>query len=164
MRFSLLLALSVALVACDAPQTGQAASSGHSAHPAAQPATPGAALPLVAAGEGLKVVAVPGGIAETTVYGTLRNTSDQPVVLTGAASPAAGHAMLMTTQHSGGAVQMQGTDSLTVPAGGTLELRLDGDHVMLMGVSGLPEPGGQVPVQLQAKEGQVELSAVVTRP
>lgn len=144
------------------------ASSGPAASSeAASPADSAAELPLETANAA--VTAVPPSLSDTVAYLTLRNPTEQDIVLVGAASPAAEHAMLMQTVTTGsGGASMSGmveTPSLTVPAGGELQMSSAGDHVMLMGLKEpLPE-GGQVELTLRAEDGRtLTVQAEVQRP
>lgn len=115
------------------------------------------------------VTAVPPSMKETAAYVTLTNPTDSDIVLVSAASPAAGHVMLMRTEttaadgaSSSGMVE---TPSLTVPAGGELVLASGGDHLMLMDLTGPLEEGQTVDLTVVADDGRtLDLSAEVRRP
>jgi periplasmic copper chaperone A len=79
-------------------------------------------------------------------YMTLTNASDQPTVLTGAASPACGMLMLHRTEHSGGTESMVGVSSITVPANGAFHFAPGGYHLMCMQPK--MKAGESVPVTL----------------
>lgn len=112
-----------------------------------------------------RVVAVPPGIGETSVFGVLSNTSDKVVTLRAASSPLAAGAMLMTTTRAGGMMGMQMADALTVPARGRLVLSETGPHLMLTGLKRPLRVGEAVPVTLRASDGRtLTLRATVRRP
>jgi copper(I)-binding protein len=69
--------------------------------------------------------------------------------LTGVSSAAAGHVMLHETVREGDRMRMvHAAGGLAVPAGGALELRPGGAHVMLMGLRQPLREGDRVPVEL----------------
>ncbi|AOJ33546.1 copper chaperone PCu(A)C [Burkholderia metallica] len=61
----------------------------------------------------------------------VKNSSDNPIDLTGVDSDAFGMAMLHQTQSNGSTSTMVMVDKATVPAGGTLSFAPGGYHVML---------------------------------
>ncbi|WP_119674713.1 copper chaperone PCu(A)C [Deinococcus sp. RM] len=112
-----------------------------------------------------RVVAVPPGIRETSVFATLRSTWDADVRITGVSSPAAGHVMLMVTRTQDNMTGMSMTGSLTIPAGGTLTLSDTGDHLMLMDLKEPLQPGQTIPITLTDAEGRtLTILAPVTKP
>ncbi|GBF05669.1 copper(I)-binding protein, DUF461 [Deinococcus aerius] len=144
------------------------AAAGHADHGAAgsAPAPQTSARPLPLTAIGATVVAVPPGATETSAFLTLRNTGRAPVVLTGVRTPLARHAMLMTTRRDAqGLTGMSAVNTLTVPAGGTLKLGPDGDHLMLMDLARVPRVGEKVPLTLSTRDGRsLTVSAVVRKP
>lgn len=150
-----LLALALA---ARTPQAAPAAS------PARAPSVSQArALPLRA--EAGWAVAVPPGISETSVFATLVNTSDRPVVLSSARAPQAAHAMLMNTLTTGTMTGMEAARTLTVPARGRLVLDDRGAHIMLMGLKRPLRLGETVSVTLTATDGRrLVLNATVRKP
>lgn len=143
-------------------------AAGHADHAAAvpTPAPQTAARPLPLTVGGAAVVAVPPGATETSAFFTLRNTGRVPVVLTGARTPLARHTMLMTTRRDArGRVGMSAVQTLTVPAGGTLRLGPDGDHLMLMDLTRAPKVGETVRLTLSTRDGRtLAVNAVVRKP
>ncbi|GGR90301.1 copper chaperone PCu(A)C [Deinococcus sedimenti] len=112
-----------------------------------------------------RVVAVPPGIRETSVFATLRATRDADVRITGVSSPAAGRAMLMVTRTRDNMTGMTMTDSLTLPADGTLSLSDTGDHVMLMNLKEPLQPGQTIPITLTDDQGRtLTIQAPVMKP
>lgn len=115
------------------------------------------------------MTAVPPSLSDTAAYVTLSNPGAEDIVLVGASTPAAGHAMLMeTVTTDAGGTSMSGmveVPSLTVPAGGELRMDSAGDHVMLMGLTQPLEEGSEIPLTLQAQDGRtLELNVAVARP
>ncbi|MDO4262674.1 MAG: copper chaperone PCu(A)C [Deinococcus sp.] len=158
-----------------ATSEASAGSSAHAGHDMASQAT--ASAPVIAGSAGAlplevasaTVTAVPPSLGDTAAYLTLRNPTDEDIVLVGASTPAAGHAMLMQTMTSADSgTSMSGmveVPSLTVPAGGELKMASGGDHVMLMGLTQPLEEGREVALTLQAQDGRtLDLRAAVQRP
>ena len=88
--------------------------------------------------------------------------------LIGASTTAAGATQLHTHQEdANGVIKMIHVDEgFEIPAGGTLELKRGGKHVMLMGLTGPLEQGDTVPLTLifeQAGEVSVEVPVDLKR-
>lgn len=131
----------------------------------ASPAATAASGTLPARVTDARVVAVPPGIGETSVFATLRSTGDADVRITGVSSPAAGHAMLMVTRTEDNMTGMSMTDALTLPAGGTLTLSDTGDHLMLMDLREPLQPGQTIPITLTDDQGRtLTIQAPVVKP
>lgn len=131
-----------------------------------RPAAASPVRPQVLSVQGAGVVAVPPGATETSALMTLRNAGERPVVLTGAQTSLAGHAMLMTTRRDAqGRSGMSAVKTLTVPARGTLRLEPSGDHLMLMGLKRTLRVGETVRLTLSVRGGPpLVVDAVVRRP
>ncbi|MGH7071550.1 MAG: copper chaperone PCu(A)C [Acetobacteraceae bacterium] len=84
-------------------------------------------------------------------YMTLNNASSQPLVLTGARSPACGTTMLHRTEQSGGMDRMVAAGKVTVPAQGTFQFAPGGYHIMCMHPA--MHVGESVPVTLVFADG-----------
>ncbi|GGM13143.1 copper chaperone PCu(A)C [Deinococcus aerophilus] len=148
------------------PAPSHSTPAGHSptagAHAPAQHTAPGT-LPLQA--QGATVVAVPPVIKETSVFATLINTGQTPIVLKGASAEVAAHGMLMVTASQSGMVGMSMTPTLTVPAGGRLVLSATGSHLMLMGLKRPLKVGETLRLTLSAADGRTfSLNATVRKP
>ncbi len=149
--------------------------SAHAGHAASGASTSSATASSASTGDlplevqAATVRAVPPSIGDTAAYVTLHNPTDQDIVLTGAASDAAEHVMLMQTMTSDASgTSMSGmveTPQLTVPAGGELKMGPGGDHVMLMGLKEPLKEGSRLNLTLQTQDGRtLEVSAEVQRP
>ncbi|PTA67821.1 copper chaperone PCu(A)C [Deinococcus arcticus] len=125
----------------------------------------GAARPALTV-QAARVVAVPPGVKDTSVFGTLRNPGARPLRLTGVQTGAADHAMLMVTRTDArGLTGMAVTGALTVPAGGELVLSDTGDHIMLMGLRAPLREGETVALTLTDDAGGTHtLQAPVVKP
>jgi len=73
-------------------------------------------------------------------YATITSTGPADT-LTRVQSDLGGVAMLHTTVHNGPVDTMRTVGSLVVPAGGTLILAVDGDHVMVTNLTRTADPG-----------------------
>lgn len=73
----------------------------------------------------------------TGAFGTLKNTGEQAVVITGGSSEIAGdvEAHVMVEGDDGNLVMTEAEDGHTIPAGGELVLEPGGPHLMLMKLS-----------------------------
>jgi copper(I)-binding protein len=82
------------------------------------------------------------------VYVTLRNGGSDPDALLGATSDAAEHVELHETIREGDVMRMRPVAKLEVPAGGVLEMKPGGIHIMLINLKRELRPGDRVPVTL----------------
>ena len=82
--------------------------------------------------------------------------------LLGASSPAAGEVQLHEMAMDGNVMKMRQVKDIPVPAGGTVELKPGGYHLMFMNLKGPFVAGQTVPVKLKfAKAGEMELKLPV---
>lgn len=97
----------------------------------------------------------------TGAFGTLKNTGDEDVVITGGSSPVAGlvEAHVMAKGDDGATVMTKAEDGHTVPAGGEMVLEPGGPHIMLMKLKEPVVAGEDYVVTVTTKDGQdVELA------
>jgi len=99
----------------------------------------------------------------TAMFGTLRNTTDGEITVTGGSSPAAGrvelHEVVMTES---GTMQMQPKPGgFVVAAGADHTLQPGGDHVMLLELTGSLVNGSETTVTLQTTAGEVTFTVPV---
>lgn len=116
--------------------------------PAPSPATQARAAQIKAAW----VRWLPGGVP-LGGYATLANTSDQPIVLTTATSPAFHDVSLHQTIEAGGTVRMSPLDRITIAPHTTLDFETRGIHLMLMQPRETLDPHGQIPITLHFADG-----------
>ena len=83
---------------------------------------------------------------------TLRNSSANPAVLTGASSPACGMLMLHRSESNGGTDRMVHVGSVAVPPHGSVSFTPGGYHLMCM--QPRMKPGQSVSVTLTFQDGQ----------
>jgi hypothetical protein len=104
--------------------------------------------------------ATPPGAQTAAAYLTIMNHGTEPDVLVGASSPQADRVDFHVTTTDNGVMKMRpATSGLTIPAGGTVELKPDGGyHVMLGGLKAPLKSGTMLPVTLRfAKAGSIEV-------
>lgn len=132
----------------------------------AAPAAPANAAPLPLTVTDGRVVAVPPGVTDTSVFATLTNTGPDDIQLSGVSSPAATGGLLMITRtDAAGLTGMSGVDTLTVPAGGTLTLSDTGDHLMLSGLKAPLQAGERLSLTLTDTQGRaLTLDLPVLKP
>ncbi len=94
---------------------------------------------------------------------TITNNSGAPDRLIGASSPAAKMVEIHETIDDNGVMKMRPVaGGFEVPAGGKLELKPGGKHVMLMGLTAPLTEGGEVEITLKfEKAGEVTVKAPV---
>jgi copper(I)-binding protein len=99
----------------------------------------------------------------TGCFGTLHNSTDAPIHITGGSSPAAGIVQLHeTVKNAAGEMQMQEAKSgFTVPAKGTFALAPGANHVMLMELAKPLDNGTSVSVSLTTDAGEVPVDFAV---
>jgi copper(I)-binding protein len=96
------------------------------------------------------------------VYVTIRNGGGQPDALVAAASDAAATVELHETVRDGGVMRMRPLEKVTVPAGGAVEMKPGGHHIMLLGLRRDLRSGDTVTVTLTfEKAGTVSVQAPV---
>ena len=131
------------------------------ATPAPQPAAAAASLVV----EGARAIASLPGSGSTVIYVTIRNDGAQADRLVSAATPAAAMVHLHAGSMQGGVSSMRPADGFDVPAHGRLQLRVGGDHLMLMS---LPRPlaaGTSLQLTLHfARAGDLKVSVPVVAP
>ena len=87
------------------------------------------------------------------------NVADQ---LVSASSPAAGEIQLHEMAMDGNVMKMRQVKDIAVPAGGSVELKPGGYHLMFMNLKGPFAAGQTVPVKLKfAKAGELEVKLPV---
>lgn len=96
-------------------------------------------------------------------YMTLVNDSDQPLVLTGVASPTFRNAEYHRMSFEGERMRMEQVDALTVPANGQLALEPGGYHIMLFTPDQRQRAGDIVPIRLQCGKGKTFVGAPVRK-
>ena len=90
----------------------------------------------------------------TAAFGTLTNSSGEPVTVTAASSSSSARTELHEVVDSGGSMVMKPVaDGFAVPASGTLLLEPGGYHVMLMDLTGPIKAGKDITITLTCTGG-----------
>ena len=146
-----------ALTGCSV-QNGDQASSG-SAESSASQTTAAAPLEL---SEGWAKAANSG---MTAVFGTLKNTSDRDVTLTGADAHGTAESVQLheTAQdaQSGSTQMKEKKGGFIIPAGQSITLEPGGNHIMLMGLTCSLQPGADLTLQLTTDAGTQDVTVPV---
>jgi periplasmic copper chaperone A len=96
------------------------------------------------------------------VYMTLTNHGAVADRLMAISTPAAGMAMLHESGQEGGVASMKEMSSLEIPAGGSLEMKPGGLHIMLMGLNAPLKKGDTLKLTLTFEHaGQVAVDAKI---
>lgn len=96
------------------------------------------------------------------VYVTLKNPGAEPDTLLSAATDAAHTVELHETIHDAGVMRMRPLPKFAIPAGGQLEMKPGGHHLMLLGLTRELKPGETVRVTLTfEKAGRLAVEAEV---
>lgn len=158
------VALALTLSACGQETTTPTGATASTSSSTPDPSTASAAA-LVLDDGWVKAVdeAMAGMEPMTAMFGTLRNTTDHEVTITGGSSPAAGMVELHeTVKTDTGGMQMQPkAGGIVIPAGGSHLLEPGADHVMLMKLTGPLETGTTTTVTLTTSDGDVALTVPV---
>ena len=99
-------------------------------------------------------IAVENAWARATVPGQkvggvyLEIRSEEPAKLVGVRSPAAGSAEIHSMSNDGGVMKMRQLKQLDLPAGQTVRLAPNGNHIMLLDIKQPLQPGARVPLVL----------------
>lgn len=103
--------------------------------------------------------ATPPGAPTGAAYLTIMNHGTEPDVLVGGSSPQAERVEFHQSTMDGGIMKMRPVaNGVAIPAGGTVELKPDGYHVMLVGLKAPLKSGTMLPVTLRfAKAGSIEV-------
>jgi copper(I)-binding protein len=94
-----------------------------------------------------------GNDGTSAVYVTLSNAGSQPDALILAATDAARTVELHEVVQEGGVMKMRPIPRIPIPAGGKVELKPGGYHIMLLGLKNDLKPGDKVPVTLTFDRG-----------
>ena len=130
---------------------GNGASAGNGASDGGTGTNAGTPAPLTVTDPWVK--AAESGM--TAAFATLRNTSNQPVQLIGASTPAAGMVELHETisDGSGGMSMQEKEGGFAIPVGGELLLEPGGNHLMLMDLPAPLAAGESIEIVLELEGG-----------
>jgi len=91
--------------------------------------------------------------ANGAVYATIGNTGKEQDALLSASSDAAQTVELHETKDEAGVMRMRPVPKIAVAAGGKIEMKPGGYHVMLLGLKRDLKPGDKVEVRLKFERG-----------
>jgi copper(I)-binding protein len=106
---------------------------------------------------------------DTAAYMKIRNLSQTILELVGGSSAIAGKVEPMVTikqtRNGHEVLGMETVPRLTIPSGGTLELKPGGNHIMIMGLTSHPKEGDQVKLTLKfaPDDRQIDLQIPVSK-
>lgn len=124
--------------------------------------TAGGALAAEIAVEAPFARASAGTAAAGAAYMTLKSAENIADRLTAASSPVAEKVELHTHLMEGDVMRMRPVDSVEIPAGGTVELKPGGLHIMLIGLKAPLKEGESFPLTLSfAKAGTISVTVPV---
>jgi periplasmic copper chaperone A len=96
------------------------------------------------------------------VYMTLMNHGAVPDKLMSISTPVANMAMLHESVEEGGVAKMKDMSDLEIPAGGSVEMKPGGLHIMLMGLGAPLKKGRSLKLTLEFEHaGKVEVDAKI---
>ena len=103
--------------------------------------------------------ATPPGAPTGAAYLTIVNHGTEPDMLIGGSSPQSDKVEFHQSTTDNGIMKMRpATNGVSIPAGGTVELKPDGYHMMLIGLKAPLRSGTMLPVTLRfAKAGSIEV-------
>jgi len=117
-----------------------------------------------ATGTAMDSMAAGGGVT-SAAYMVIVNTGNAPDQLLNVTTEAAGVAELHNVLMENNVAQMRPVQAVEVPAGGQVELKPGGYHVMLADVKRTLRPGDVVPLTLTFQSvGEVQVNAEVREP
>ena len=90
-----------------------------------------------------------GGAGNGAVYVFIENRGTEADTLLGATSDAATTVELHETRQEGGVMRMRPLPKVDVPAGGRIEMKPGGQHIMLLGLTRDLHPGDKVTIRLR---------------
>lgn len=109
------------------------------------------------------VRAMPSTHSMTAAYMSIVNDTDSAYGIIGATADVARIAEIHTTRNVDGFMQMQEVEGLAIAPGERVDLEPGGTHVMLMGLTFMPEPGDTVHLCLKLLGDRQVCTEAVTR-
>lgn len=152
------MAMLAALPACGSSDTASTSPSPTASSGASTGATVELQDPYV------KAEKATGEMSMSAIFGTLNNASKAEVSLVKATSDAAELVELHEMSMVDGEMKMQPKEGgFVVPAGGTLELKPGGLHIMLIGLKQDIRPGDTVTATLEMSDGSTITTEAIAR-
>lgn len=97
--------------------------------------------------------ATPPGSTIGVGFMMLRNAGSAAARVVGASTPVAGRVEMHVTTRDGDVMTMRQVESFAIPAGGVVELKPGGAHLMLTGLRRPLKQGERVPLTLKLESG-----------
>ncbi|MFK7855719.1 MAG: copper chaperone PCu(A)C [Granulosicoccus sp.] len=112
-----------------------------------------------------RIVQPPPGAKVAAAYFTINNPTSKDLTLTGVS---AGDSIKMAELHKSSVVndvaRMEKQESISIPAGESLEFKHGSYHVMLMGLSSPLEPGTKLTLELETSAGALSVAIPIITP
>lgn len=109
------------------------------------------------------VRAMPSTHSMTAAYVSIVNDTDSAYGIVGATADVARVAEIHTTRNVDGYMKMEQLEGLAIAPGERVDLEPGGTHIMLMGLTFMPEPGDTVRLCLQLLGDREVCTEAVTR-
>ena len=100
----------------------------------------------------------------TAVFGVISNPTNRPIRVIAATSPFSPTQLHEVVMADGEMKMQERSGGFVIPAGGTLELKPGGDHIMLMKLSKPIKAGTKVPVTLVTSTGALASFTALGKP
>lgn len=112
--------------------------------------------------ENIYVRLMPPGSQSTAAFGVLKNVANQDLILVSGESEVAGRVEVHGHQQEGGVFKMVQLKNLTIPKGGSVELKPGGNHIMLMQLKNDLKENQQIKISLvMSDKSKKTISATV---
>jgi copper(I)-binding protein len=111
-----------------------------------------------------RIIQPPPGAMVAAAYFTVLNTSDQPLVITGASSEAVPNVSIHLSTIIDDVAKMIHQDSVTIEAGSSLEFKHGSYHLMLMGLKAPLTPGSMLAFEIDTSAGVVPIMIPIITP
>lgn len=111
-----------------------------------------------------RIVQPPPGAKVAAAYFTIENTTDQPLVITGASSDDVPMVSIHLSAVVDDVAKMIEQESVTIDAGTSLEFKHGSYHLMLMGLTNALEAGSNMSFEIETSEGTLAVQIPVITP
>jgi copper(I)-binding protein len=100
---------------------------------------------------------------ETAAFGVVSNPGTGARAIVGATSEAAGKVELHEMKRSGAMMRMSQVQRIEIPAGGSVELKPGGLHIMLFDLKQAAKAGDTIPITLTFDDGSTAVVSAAVR-
>ena len=111
-----------------------------------------------------RIVQPPPGAKVAAAYFTVENTSETPLVITGASSSAAKKVEIHLSEVINDVATMTRQESITIEAGSSLDFKHGSYHLMLMGLNAPLSPGTMLTFEIDTSAGVLPIMIPVITP